>query len=758
MLDLLKFNITASDRTAAAFKKVKGELGGVKGALAGVNDYAARAGRTMRNMGAGLSAGVTAPLMLMGKQSVQLYDQQVKAENAVAQAILSTGGAAGKTLDDLKGLASGLQGLTTFGDEDILQNVTAPLLTFTKVSGPVFDRAQANVLDMATLLKMDLKSAAVLTGKALNDPVKGLTALSRSGVQFSKEQENVIKALVATGDVAAAQTMILDELETQFKGQAEAAAKAPLGQWKQLSNAIGDLKEELGAEIVPFLTPLAEQLKGAVQWFGELSPEVKKNIVVFGGLAAAVGPVVGVLGMAALGFSALASPMGLVIFGLGAVGSAAAYVVANWDDLKSRFPILEKAAGLGAVLRDAWSNLPAIKWALLIPALKWAAFIPGLRWVSFVPKLSWLALAGGLKWGALIGKLSWAALRVIPVIGWAALAGGLAWSILVKKIEWNGWIPKVVWADWLPRINWSDWIPKVNWSEFLWGVDPAAALQEKSRQIGLTMGREITAGVGLGISNSQQSSSAAIEQYLNNVEKDGRRTIQSNSPSKVWMRVGLDMMEGLQVGVGSGVAGVQGEMRNGLSAVLADAVGMTDAISSETQKNTSILTSFRDGAKGIFTSVLSGAQSFKGALSGILGGFANKLLGSAVDGLFDSIWPMAKGGVMQGGRVTAFAKGGVVNGPTFFPIRGGGTGLMGEAGEEAIMPLRRGPDGKLGVRASGGAQRIELVVHAAEGVTVEQVSQIAGNVSLQITRGAAQMQQNGLGSSLQSYQHRGTSR
>ncbi|MEL6598593.1 MAG: phage tail tape measure protein [Pseudomonadota bacterium] len=63
--------------------------------------------------------------------------------------------------------------------------------------------------------------------------------------------------------------------------------------------------------------------------------------------------------------------------------------------------------------------------------------------------------------------------------------------------------------------------------------------------------------------------------------------------------------------------------------------------------------------------------------------------------------PMAQGGVVTSGRVQAFAKGGIVRGPTTFGLRGG-TGLMGEAGPEAIMPLSRGADGKLGVKAAGG--------------------------------------------------------
>ena len=67
-----------------------------------------------------------------------------------------------------------------------------------------------------------------------------------------------------------------------------------------------------------------------------------------------------------------------------------------------------------------------------------------------------------------------------------------------------------------------------------------------------------------------------------------------------------------------------------------------------------------------------------------------------------SLLPFAKGGVVSGGSIVPFASGGVVASPTYFPL-GRGLGLMGEAGAEAVMPLARGPDGKLGVRAGGGS-------------------------------------------------------
>jgi hypothetical protein len=89
-----------------------------------------------------------------------------------------------------------------------------------------------------------------------------------------------------------------------------------------------------------------------------------------------------------------------------------------------------------------------------------------------------------------------------------------------------------------------------------------------------------------------------------------------------------------------------------------------------------------------------------------LGGF----IANGINGLVSGILPFQKGGAISQGRVMPFARGGVVQGPTPFPMRGG-MGLMGEAGPEAIMPLRRGPDGRLGVAAAGGGAPVHVVMN-----------------------------------------------
>lgn len=208
------------------------------------------------------------------------YDKQAKAIAQVEQAIISTGGIANKSLQELRKTAEELQKNTLFGDEEILVGATAQLLTFTNIANDQFDRVQQSVLDVSTRLGQDLKSTAIQLGKALNDPVANLGALGRSGIQFSKDQKAVIKSLAETNQLAEAQAMILTELEAQYGGSAEAAAQAGTGGWKQLANTFGDLREEIGRFIAENSASkgLAKFLKDTTESIGRTTRALNSNL------------------------------------------------------------------------------------------------------------------------------------------------------------------------------------------------------------------------------------------------------------------------------------------------------------------------------------------------------------------------------------------------------------------------------------------------------------------------------------------------
>ncbi|KGM48855.1 phage tail tape measure protein [Pseudooceanicola atlanticus] len=126
--------------------------------------------------------------------------------------------------------------------------------------------------------------------------------------------------------------------------------------------------------------------------------------------------------------------------------------------------------------------------------------------------------------------------------------------------------------------------------------------------------------------------------------------------------------------------GLSRGLRRALDGLVLDGAKLSDAL--ETVANSMINTAYSAAVKPV-------TDHFGG------------MIAKGIGGLFEGMMPFAQGGAFSQGRVMPFADGGVVRGPVTFPMRGG-TGLMGEAGPEAIMPLSRGSDGKLGVRAEGG--------------------------------------------------------
>lgn len=202
-------------------------------------------------------------------QSVDLFDVQAKAEAQVQAGIESTNAIAGRSLAQLKAQASELQKVTLFGDEQTLE-AQSILLTFTGIRKEILDRTTPAVLDLATRMKTDAKSAAIQLGKALNDPATGLTMLTRSGITFSEKQKEVIKHFQQTNQLGKAQAVILKEVETQFGGSAKAAARAGKGPLTQLNNTFGDLLEVIGEnslaltkDLAPSLTRITET---AMRW------------------------------------------------------------------------------------------------------------------------------------------------------------------------------------------------------------------------------------------------------------------------------------------------------------------------------------------------------------------------------------------------------------------------------------------------------------------------------------------------------------
>jgi lambda family phage tail tape measure protein len=131
--------------------------------------------------------------------------------------------------------------------------------------------------------------------------------------------------------------------------------------------------------------------------------------------------------------------------------------------------------------------------------------------------------------------------------------------------------------------------------------------------------------------------------------------------------------------------------------------------------------------------------AYSGAVRPVTNGIGG-LLASGVEGLIGAVAGFEKGGSFTQGRVMPFANGGIVNGPVTFPMRGG-TGLMGEAGPEAIMPLSRGADGRLGVRTEGGGRAVNVTMNVTT-PDVESFGRSRSQIAAQVGRVLARGQRN----------------
>ncbi|PTQ68552.1 phage tail tape measure protein [Celeribacter persicus] len=142
-----------------------------------------------------------------------------------------------------------------------------------------------------------------------------------------------------------------------------------------------------------------------------------------------------------------------------------------------------------------------------------------------------------------------------------------------------------------------------------------------------------------------------------------------------------------------------------------------------------------EALKGVGQSMLTAA--YNAAVTPVTS-HVGSVLGTGLEGIIQGLLPFEKGGAFAQGKVMPFANGGVVSQPTYFPMRGA-TGLMGEAGAEAIMPLTRGANGKLGVQASGSSRPVNITMN----VTTPDVagfqrsqSQVAAQLSRALGRGS----------------------
>lgn len=249
--------------------RVSGGIGKLGGVLAG--------------LGAGLAVG---DFIKGGIDSLTNMDRIISQTDA---AVKSTGGAARVSTEHISELANSIERATGVEAENVQagQNM---LLTFTNIKNGVgagndiFDQATNILTDMSVALGTDASTSAVQLGKALNDPIKGVTALQKVGVSFDEQQKKQIETMVKAGDTAGAQKLILAELNKEFGGSAKAFGDSSAGGIAKFKNELGNLQDQLASALLPAIkdvtTYLAENLPKAVDFVQQAFDRAKPGIEV----------------------------------------------------------------------------------------------------------------------------------------------------------------------------------------------------------------------------------------------------------------------------------------------------------------------------------------------------------------------------------------------------------------------------------------------------------------------------------------------
>jgi hypothetical protein len=230
------------------------------------------------------AAAAGAAVLKFGADSIDAFKESQAAMAQTNAVLKSTGGAANVTADDVLNLAAKLRDMSG-ADDEAIQASENLLLTFTKVrnetgrGNDVFNQATGAILDMATSMgngaiptMEDLNSKTILVGKALNDPIKGLTALTRVGVSFTDGQKEQITAMVEAGDTMGAQKIILGELTKEFGGSAKAAGDTFAGAQAKAQQKIEDLQEVIGGLLLPVI---AEMTGAFADLLTQLAPVIE---------------------------------------------------------------------------------------------------------------------------------------------------------------------------------------------------------------------------------------------------------------------------------------------------------------------------------------------------------------------------------------------------------------------------------------------------------------------------------------------------
>ena len=224
--------------------QLSNDFGRLSGKLLSVSDIV-----TGGLIGGGIIESIGA-LKSFASGSISEFTQAETAISKINQQLLVTGNASGQSAEGLVQMSKELEVLTGIDGDQILNDVTSALLKFTNIQGQVFGEAQKAALDLSTVMGGDLSGAANLLGKALDNPIKGISLLQKQGISLNDSTKKQIKAAVEANDAYTAQSLILKEVNQRFAGLSTAVNNSDLKGLRKLTVQFNNFKEAIGGVLV----------------------------------------------------------------------------------------------------------------------------------------------------------------------------------------------------------------------------------------------------------------------------------------------------------------------------------------------------------------------------------------------------------------------------------------------------------------------------------------------------------------------------
>jgi len=469
-------------------------------------------------------------------------------------------------------------------DADVIKATQTKLATFANLTktvnqaGGAFDRATMAALDLAAAGFGSAETNAVQLGKALQDPIKGIAALARSGVTFTTQEKDKIKTLVESGRLLESQEMILKAIEKQVGGTAAAGASS----FEKIKLSLMATADEIGVSLLPMiekftsiltsdiLPKAAVMIKQVTAAFNGLSPEMQSVVVGAITITAVLGPLLSIVGRVATGIGALANGFVGVSNAAGrAYGGLQNFVTGLTNASAGSSAFATPMMRLGGAIRAASIATATFVVNLAKQGAAMVALAAKTVATTAVTVAARVAQAAGtlVMWGMTAAQWALnAAMSANPIgiviVAIAALVAGIIWlwnnSDQFRK-AWDAQWAQIgatfkSWADafmsmWSNAVQWfqEKWNSLVGWFQSLPSTI-SKAFNDIMSQMG-QIGKNIVDGILGGLQSSWSSLTGWLGDSVNGIVDNVKGWLGIKSPSTVFAGIGKNTVQGLSKGI-----------------------------------------------------------------------------------------------------------------------------------------------------------------------------------------------------------------